>query len=66
MDAKNIKQKENITFYYKKPRDLPDGYMDEIYKLVKAGGSVKTQFVKYNLEKAYLIASSAESVGRQR
>ncbi len=45
-----------MIFYYKKPKDLPKGYMDEICKLVEAGGSVDTKFVRYNLERAFLIA----------
>ena len=61
MNFKNLKRKADITFYYKKPCDLPDGYMDEICKLVEAGGSVKTQFVRYNLERAYLIAYAIEN-----
>ena len=61
MDAKNIKKLDNITFYYKKPPDLPKGYLDEICKLVESGGSVKTKFVKYNLERAYLIAYAMEN-----
>lgn len=61
MNFKNLKGKADIIFYYKKPCDLPDGYMDEIYKLVEAGGSVKTQFVRYNLERAYLIAYAMEN-----
>ena len=61
MDAKNIKQKENITFYYKKPHDLPKEYLDAICKLVESGGSVKTKFVRYNLERAYLIAYAMEN-----
>ena len=61
MDAKNIKQKENITFYYKKPHDLPKGYLDKICKLVESGGSVNTKFVRYNLERAYLIAYAMEN-----
>lgn len=61
MNLKNVKKKADITFYYKKPYDLPAGYLDKIYKLVEAGGSVKTQFVKYNLKKAYLIAYAMEN-----
>ena len=60
MNAKNIK-KTNITFYYKKPYDLPGGYLDEICKLVEARGSVKTEFVRSNLERAYLIAYAMEN-----
>jgi GNAT superfamily N-acetyltransferase len=53
---KNVHRRENLTFYYQKPDDLPEGYLDKICKLVEAGGSVDTKFVRYNLEKAYLIA----------
>jgi GNAT superfamily N-acetyltransferase len=61
MNFKNLKRKADITFYYKKPCDLPAEYLDEICKLVEAGGSVKTQFVRYNLERAYLIAYAMDN-----
>ncbi len=44
-----------IEFFYKKPDKLPPGYMDEICAMVEAGGSVDPEFVRFNLEKAYLI-----------
>ncbi len=46
---------EGMTFHFVPPRDLPPGYLDEICRMVKAGGSVKDQWVRYNLERAYLI-----------
>jgi len=60
MYAENVEKISDITFYYKKPCDLPEGYMNAICKLVEAGGSVKTKFVRYNLERAYLIAYAME------
>lgn len=44
-----------IEFFYQKPDALPHGFMDEICKLVEAGGSVNPHFVRFNLERAYLI-----------
>ncbi len=51
---------KNIQFYFQKPEDLPPGYLDEICKMVAAGGSVATKWVRYNLERAFLIAYAME------
>ncbi len=51
----------DITFYFQKPKALPPGYLDEICKMVEAGGSVSTQWVRYNLERAFLIAYAMEN-----
>jgi len=61
MNSNNIKKRADITFYYKKPQYLPKGYLDKICRLVESGGSVDTQFVRYNLERAYLIAYAMEN-----
>ncbi len=45
----------HIEFFYKKPDELPQVYMGEICRMVEAGGSVDPQFIRFNLEKAYLI-----------
>ena len=50
-----------IRFYYKKPDDLPYGFLDEICRMVEAGGSVDTKYVRYNLERAYLIGYALEN-----
>ncbi len=46
---------ENMVYHFVKPRDLPPGYLDEICRMVEAGGSVGTKWVRYNLERAFLI-----------
>ena len=51
---------KKIQFYFQKPEDLSPGYMDEICKMVEAGGSVATKWVRYNLERAFLIAYAME------
>jgi GNAT superfamily N-acetyltransferase len=51
----------NISYYFKKPCDLPAGFLDEICKMVEAGGSVDIKYVRYNLERAYLIAYAMEN-----
>ena len=38
----------DISFYFQKPEALPPGYMEEICNMVEAGGSVATQWVRYN------------------
>ncbi|MCP3876365.1 MAG: GNAT family N-acetyltransferase [Desulfobacteraceae bacterium] len=56
-----IKLGSNIQFYFKKADDLPDGFLDEICKMVEAGGSVDIKYVRYNLERAYLIGYAMEN-----
>jgi len=51
----------NITYSFEKPDHLPPGYLDEICKMVEAGGSVATKWVRYNLERAFLIAYAMEN-----
>lgn len=51
---------DNITYHYAKPQALPPGYLDEICRMVEAGGSVGTEWVRYNLERAFLIAYAME------
>ncbi len=46
---------ENMIYHFVKPRDLPPGYLDEICRMIEAGGSVGTKWVRYNLERAFLI-----------
>lgn len=45
----------NISYNFVIPQQLPPGYLDEICRLVEAGGSVDTTLVRYNLERAFLI-----------
>ena len=46
---------QNIEFYFVKPDELPVGYLDEICRMIEAGGSVGTKWVRYNLKQAFLI-----------
>ncbi len=46
---------DRMTYHFVPPHDLPPGYLDEICRMVEAGGSVKTEWVRYNLERAFLI-----------
>ncbi len=46
---------ENMVYYFVKPRDLPEGYLYEICRMIEAGGSVGTKWIRYNLERAFLI-----------
>ncbi|MDY6792603.1 MAG: hypothetical protein SWH54_15180 [Thermodesulfobacteriota bacterium] len=46
---------EKMVYHFVKPGELPPGYLDEICRLVEAGGSVGTKWVRYNLERAFLI-----------
>lgn len=51
---------QRLSYHFKAPTELPAGYLDEIVRMVEAGGSVNTQFVRHNLERAYLIAYAEE------
>ena len=46
---------QNITYHFVTPHELPPGYLDEICRMVEAGGSVEKKWVRYNLERAFLI-----------
>ncbi|MCG6909174.1 MAG: hypothetical protein LJE94_03500 [Deltaproteobacteria bacterium] len=50
----------SIVYCYRRPHELPEGFMEEICKMVGAGGSVAMQQVRYNLERAFLIAYAME------
>ncbi len=50
-----------MNFIYQSPIDLPPGVLDEICKMVEAGGSVDTTHVRSNLEKAFLIGYAIEN-----
>ncbi|MFH2059800.1 MAG: hypothetical protein ABIJ59_12980 [Pseudomonadota bacterium] len=50
-----------IRYHYKKPVDLNGKYLDEICRMVEAGGSVDVKYVRYNLERAYLIGYAMEN-----
>lgn len=45
----------SLAYTYQKPEELPEGYLDEICRMVEAGGSVATRWVRHNLERAFLI-----------
>lgn len=50
-----------IRFFYQSPQDLAPGVLDQICKMVAAGGSVDITHVRPNLEKAYLVAYAMEN-----
>ncbi len=50
------KTSHELRYFYTPPDELPPGYMDIICELVEAGGSVSPEFIRYNLERAFLIA----------
>lgn len=50
------RKKEDLRFFFSPPDQLPPGYMEIICDLVAAGGSVSPEYVRYNLERAFLIA----------
>ncbi|UCF82819.1 MAG: hypothetical protein JSV50_16750 [Desulfobacteraceae bacterium] len=51
---------QEISYHFVKPQELPPGYLDEICRMVEAGGSVGTKWVRYNLERAFLIGYTLE------
>ncbi len=52
---------QNLEYYFVKPSELPQGYLDEICRMVEAGASVGNKWIRYNLEKAFLIAYVKEA-----
>lgn len=50
-----------MAYHFVSPSQLPPGHLDEIVRLVAAGGSVKTQWVRHNLERAFLIGYVVEN-----
>ncbi len=51
----------NLEYHFEKPGALPPGYLDEICRMVEAGGSVAMELVRYNLQRAFLIAYVVEN-----
>jgi len=49
-----------LTYHYQNPAHLPAGYLDEICLMVADGGSVDMERVRYNLERAFLVAYAVE------
>jgi len=49
-----------LQYQYQPPEEIPEGYLDEIQRMVEAGGSVGSRWVRYNLERAFLIAYATE------
>jgi len=50
----------DLQYHYQPPAELPPGYLEEICRMVEAGGSVGVQWVRHNLERAFLIAYATE------
>jgi GNAT superfamily N-acetyltransferase len=50
-----------MRFFYQSPSDLPPGVLDQICKMVAAGGSVDTTHVRSNLERAHMIGYAMEN-----
>ncbi|RTZ95545.1 MAG: hypothetical protein DSY90_13145 [Deltaproteobacteria bacterium] len=49
-----------LSWHFVRPQALSDSRLNEICQLVGAGGSVDTRWVRYNLERAFLIAYVTE------
>jgi GNAT superfamily N-acetyltransferase len=47
---------QNLIYHYLEPSALPDACLDEICRMVQAGGSVGVTWLRHNLERAFLIA----------
>ncbi len=45
-----------FTYRFSSPDQLPAGLFEEVCRLVEAGGGVNTKRVRYNLQRAFLIA----------
>ena len=51
---------ENIQYHFRKPSDIPPPLLEEIERLIVAGGKVKPDWVGHNLRRAHLIAYALE------
>ena len=51
---------DSIQYHFSHPADLPEGFFEEICKMVEAAGSVSMQKVSYNLERAFLVGYAME------
>lgn len=49
-----------MEYHFVRPQELPPGYLDKICKMVEAGGSVGTKWVRHNLKNAFLIGYVTE------
>jgi GNAT superfamily N-acetyltransferase len=50
----------SMEYHFVKPQELPHGYLEKICKMVEAGGSVGTTWVRHNLKNAFLIGYVTE------
>jgi len=48
-------RQSGLEYVYSPPADLPDGCFDAICRLVEAGGSVGSEWIRSNLQRAFLI-----------
>jgi len=48
-------REDSLQYFFMPPDKLPPGCLDTIVNLVEAGGSVSPEFVRHNLERAFLI-----------
>jgi GNAT superfamily N-acetyltransferase len=46
---------KDLDYHFVRPEELPPGYLEELCRMVEAGGSVAPQWVRHNLERAFLI-----------
>jgi len=51
---------ENLVYHFQKPEAVSPKRLDEICKMVEAGGTIGTQWVRHNLKWAFLIAYVTE------
>lgn len=51
----------HLVYNYSSPEQLPPGYFDEICLMVEAGGTVGSRWLRYNLERAFLIGYAEEN-----
>jgi GNAT superfamily N-acetyltransferase len=56
-----IRLGDAMTDHFCPPHRLPDGYLDEICRMVAAGGTVASTHVRANLKRAFLIGYVMEN-----
>ena len=55
MSRSTVMKKDDLKYFFQTPQELPPGYLNDICRLVEAGGSLKSPWIRYNLERAFLL-----------
>lgn len=51
---------QELSYHFVPPGSLPPGYLDEICRMIEAGGSVDPKWIRHNLKRAFLVGYVTE------